>query len=160
MVDVATDGAAEIEPVAAPTREVPPGQARAHHLRELRGGLMGLRDLIGITQPSEIDVGEIVGARGAFHAALAGAAFRHIIGRRQLVGDRLIATLLCRRVLHVLQRRIVGAGRRTDGTGARAHTLAQPERIEQTVELVPVGFARREQMFECRAQQARFRPVT
>ena len=41
---------------------------------------MGLLDLLGIGHLAEIDFGEIVGARGAFHAAFAGAAFRRIVG--------------------------------------------------------------------------------
>ena len=62
MADVAMNGAAEIKPVAAPAREIAPGQPRAHCLGERCCGLMGLRDLIWIAQLSEIDLGKIVGA--------------------------------------------------------------------------------------------------
>ena len=37
---------------------------------------MGLLDLLGVGHLAEIDLGEIFGARGAFHAAFAGAIAR------------------------------------------------------------------------------------
>ena len=49
---------------------------------------------------------------------------------------------------------LLAALRRTDGQRPRPHPLAEPEGIEQAVEPVPLGFPRREQMLERRAQQA------
>ena len=73
MADIAVNGPAQIEPVAAPPRQIAPRQPRAHRPRQPRGGVMRLLDLRGIGQLAEIHLGQIVGARGAFHAAFAGA---------------------------------------------------------------------------------------
>ena len=85
MADILVNGSAQIDAVAAPPRQVAPRQARAHRPRETRGGLMGLRYLFGLRQFTEIDLGEIFRARGAFHAALAGAVTDGAIHRRNLV---------------------------------------------------------------------------
>ena len=73
MADIAVDGAPEIEPVAAPPRQVAPRQPRAHGAGQPRSRLMCLLDLRGIGELAKIDIGQIVGARGAFHAAFAAA---------------------------------------------------------------------------------------
>ena len=66
---------AQIEPVAAPPRQIAAGQPRAHGLCQPRRDGVGLLDLLGVGHLAEIDFRKIVGARGAFHAALAGAVF-------------------------------------------------------------------------------------
>ena len=86
MADIAVDGPSQIEPVAAPPRQIAAGQPRAHDLRQPRRGGVGLFDLVGIGQFAEIDLGQIVGARGAFHAAFAGAILGRLVGGRNLVG--------------------------------------------------------------------------
>ena len=86
MADIAVDGSPQIEPVAAPPRQIAPGQPRAHGLREPRRGGVGLLDLVGIGHLAEIDLGQIVGARGAFHAAFAGAILGRLVGGWNLVG--------------------------------------------------------------------------
>ena len=80
MADIAVDGPAQVEPVAAPPRQVAPGQPRAHGFCQPRRGRMGFLDLLGVGHFAEIDFGEIVGARGAFHAAFAGAILGRIVG--------------------------------------------------------------------------------
>ena len=62
MADIAVDGPPEIEPVAAPPRQVPAGQPRAHGLCQLRRDLVGLPDLLGVGHLAEIDLCKIVGA--------------------------------------------------------------------------------------------------
>ena len=94
MADIAVNGSAQIEPVAAPPRQIAPRQPRAHRPRQPRGGFMRLLDLRGIGQFTEIHLGEIVGARGPFHAAFAGAIGAGIVGGRNLVHRRLAAGAL------------------------------------------------------------------
>lgn len=153
MADVAVDGAAEIEPVAAPPREVPSRQSRAHDLRELRCSLVGLGDLFGIGELAEIDLGEIFRARGAFHPSLAALPLGRIVGRRHLVGHRLAARFSLA-ILQALERRAVRRLPRRHRPRPRAHAPAEPERIEQPVKLLPIRLPRREQMLERRPQQS------
>ena len=156
MADIAVDGAPEIQPVAAPPRQVAPGQPGAHGLCQPRRGVVGLRDLIGVGQFAEIDFRKIVGARGAFHAAFAGAILERVVaGGRNLIGSGFALGRFGFGVPQILQGRAVGRLRRAHGQRARPHPFAQPERIEDAVEAVPVGFARREQMFQRRPQQPR-----
>jgi hypothetical protein len=140
MADVAVDGPSQIEPVALPAREITPGQPRAHRLGKLGCRRMGLFDLVRVGQFAEIGLGKIISARGALHAALAARALRRIVaGRLDLVGRGGLAAPLGF-VLQAFQRRAVGRLRRADGRGARAHAFSEPERIEQAVEFLPVGF--------------------
>ena len=53
-----------------------------------RGGV-GLLDLAWIGQFTKIHLGQIVGARGAFHAALAGAILERFVGGWNQVRYRL-----------------------------------------------------------------------
>ena len=89
MADIAVNGSPQIEPVAAPARQIAPGQPRAHGPRQPRRGVMRLLDLRGIGQFAEIHLGQIVGTRGAFHAAFAGAIGAGIVGGWNLIHRRL-----------------------------------------------------------------------
>ena len=62
MADIAVNGPAQIEPVAAPPRQIAPRQPRAHRACQPRGRFMRLLDLRGIGQFTEIHLGQIVGA--------------------------------------------------------------------------------------------------
>ena len=86
MADIAVDGPAQIEPVAAPPRQIAAGQPRAHGFCQPRRDGVGFLDLVGVGHVAEIDLGKIVGARGAFHAAFAGAILGRIVGGWNLVG--------------------------------------------------------------------------
>jgi hypothetical protein len=103
MTDVAMDRPAQVEPVAAPPRQIAPRQPRPQALGKLCGGCMGLLDLFGVGHLAEIDFGEIVGARGAFPPALATALLRRVVGRRQLVGGGFAADRLGVSVLQAFQ---------------------------------------------------------
>src|SRR5579872_5850695 len=151
MADIAMNGAPQIEPITAPPRPLTPRQPGAHDLCEPLGRLMRLRDLIGISQFPKIDLVPIFRARSALHAAFAAAPFRRIVGRWHLIGNGLASPRIAG-VLKILQRRIVGRPYRARGGRARPYTLAQPEGVEQPVELVPVGFPRREEMLHRRSQ--------
>ena len=61
MADIAVNGPAQIEPVAAPPRQIAPRQPRAHRACQPRGRFMRLLDLRGIGQFAEIHLGQIVG---------------------------------------------------------------------------------------------------
>ena len=97
MADVPVDGAAKVEPVAAPPRQVAAGEARAHDARQPRRRRMRLLDLRRVGELAEIGLGEIFGARGAFHAAFAGAVVRGLVGRGDLV-ERLLRARLAGRL--------------------------------------------------------------
>jgi hypothetical protein len=73
---------------------------------------------------------------------------RRLVGRWNLVGRGFASRAFGLSVLQALQRRAVGRLRRARGHRSRSHALAEPERVEQPVEPVPVGFPRREQMLE------------
>ena len=73
------DRPSQVEPIAAAAREIAPGQPRAHHPRQPRRGVMRLRHLLGIGQLAEVDLGEIFGARGAFHPPFP-AGLRRVVG--------------------------------------------------------------------------------
>ena len=70
------NGAPQVEPVAAPPRQIAPRQPRAHGLGEPRRHRMGLFDLVGVRHLAEIDFGKVVGARRSFLAAFAAARLR------------------------------------------------------------------------------------
>ena len=89
MADIAVNGPSQIEPVAAPPRQIAPRQPRAHRPRQPRGRFMRLLDLRGIGQFAEIHLGQIVGARGPFHAAFAAAIDAAIVGGWNLIHRRL-----------------------------------------------------------------------
>ena len=154
MADIAVNGPAQIEPVAAPPRQIAPRQPRAHRARQPRGRFMRLLDLRGIGQPAEIHLGQIVGTRGPFHAAFAGVIDAAIVGGWNLIHRRLATGALA--VSQSLERRIVRSLRRARCHRSRPHALAEPERVKDAVEFFPVGFARREQVLERRTQQTRF----
>src|SRR5205823_276122 len=86
VADIVMDRPSQIEPVAAPPRQVAAGQPRAHGFGEPRRYGMGLLDLLWVGHVAEIDLGEIVGTRSTFHAAFAGAGLGSIICRWDLVG--------------------------------------------------------------------------
>ena len=71
MADIAVDRPAQVEPVAAPPRQIPPAQPRSHRFCQPRRHVVGLFDLRGVSQFAEIDLGEIFRARRSFHAAFA-----------------------------------------------------------------------------------------
>ena len=147
MADIGVDGTAQVEPVAASPRQIAAGQPRAHGFCQPRRHRVGFLDLLRVRHVAKIDLGEIVGTRRAFHAAFAGAVLGRIVRRRNLVGCGLACRWFRPLVLQGFQRRAVGRLRRADGHGSRFHALAEPERFEDAIEPVPVGFPRREQMF-------------
>jgi len=91
MADIAMDRPPQIEPVAAPPRSIAAGQPCAHHFRQPRRRRMRPLYLCRIGHVTEVELGEIVGTRGALHAAFAGTILRRFVGRRDLVGCRLAA---------------------------------------------------------------------
>ncbi len=146
MTDIAVDRSSQVEPVAAPPRQIAAGQPRAHGFCEPRRDFMSLLDLFGVGHVAEIDLREIVGARGAFHAAFAGAFFRRIVRGWNLVRCGLASAWRRLVVLQAFQRRAIGRLGRAHGHRSRSHPPAEPECVEQPIEFVPIGFPRREQM--------------
>src|SRR5882757_3482144 len=155
MADIAVDCSSQIEPVAAPPNQVAAGEPRAHGLRQPGGGGVRLLDLFGVGEFAEIHLGEIVGPRGAFHAPLPVEVAVGAVGGRNLVRRRVTPGAKFGAVARqVLQRWVVGRLRGANRSRTRTDAPAEPERIENAIEAFPVGFARREQMLERRAQQA------
>jgi hypothetical protein len=113
---------------------------------------VGLLDLRGIGDLSKIHLGEIVGARGAFHASFA-AIVVGAVGRCNLIHCAVARVWLGPKVRQVLQRWIVGCFCRPHRQGSRPRAFAEPERIEQAIESFPIRFPCREQMLERRSQE-------
>ena len=88
MADIAVNGPAQIEPVAAPPRQIAPRQPRPHRPCQPRGRFMRLLDLRGIGQFTEIHLSQIFGTRGPFHAAFADAIDAAIVAGRNLIHRR------------------------------------------------------------------------
>ena len=71
MGDVAMDGAAQVEPAAAPAHLLAANKPRAHGAGKPRRQRVGRRDLVGIDDVAEVRGRQRFGARGAFAAAAA-----------------------------------------------------------------------------------------
>src|SRR5258708_12820214 len=108
MADIAVDRSAQVEAVAAPPRQIAAARPRAHGPCQPRRDGMGLLDLVGVGHVAEIDLGEIVGTRGAIHAAFAGAFFRRILRGWNLVRCGLASAWLGLVALQAFQRRAIG----------------------------------------------------
>ena len=79
VADIAVNGSPQIQPLAAPPRQIAAGEPRPHGLRQSRRGDMRLFDLLGVRHLAEIDLGEIFRARGALHQPLSAASFRRVV---------------------------------------------------------------------------------
>ena len=108
MADIAVDRSSQVEPVAAPPRQIAAGQPRPHGFGQPRCDRMGFPDLFGVRHVAEIDFGEVVGARGAFHAAFTGARLGRIVRGRNLVRSAFAPRSFGSAVLQAFQRRAVG----------------------------------------------------
>ncbi len=108
VADIFVNGTAQVEPVAAPPRQIAAGQPRAHGFGEPRRGGVGSLDLVGIRHVAEIDFRKVVGARGAFHAAFAAAPLGGIVSGCNLIGCGFASGWSKLVVPQVFQRRAVG----------------------------------------------------
>jgi len=80
MADIVADGAAQIEPMAAPPREVATREAGAQRSRQPRGDGVRFLDLAGVGHLPEVDFGQVFGARCAFQTPFAGVIAGHFVG--------------------------------------------------------------------------------
>ena len=144
MADVAVDGAAQIEPVAAPAGEVAAGQPRAHDAGETRGDGVRLGDLGGIGDLAEIRLGEVFGARGAFRAAFAGAvAACLVVVDRAIWSSAAAGALLAASSCRLFSDGVVGAwparrsSRRASGRACPARRRRRGRRISPSRPCAP-----------------------
>ena len=151
--DAAMDGAAQIEPATAPPDAFAAHQTRAHDAGKPRGERVRCRNVVGIDDVAEIGGAQGFDARGAFAATAA-------VGRRRFV---LIAAPLdmigkSERLLRHVRlgeppRRRMARLWRARNDLPLAHVAAQPERVENLVETLPIGMRGAEQRAQRRLER-------
>jgi len=150
QADVGVDGKPEIEPIAAPPRQVAAGVNRVRHgARETRCRGMSFLDCEGSANLRKSTSGNIVGVEEPFHAALAGAILGARRRRRDLirrVSPRFVAAVSCRLFSDGLLQALVEQKSST----ATLRRFAEPRTTsKQPIEFFPRS-ARREKMLELR----------
>ena len=155
MRDAAVDGAAQIEPAAAPAHPLAPHQPRAHDARQPLGQRMRLRDVGGIDDVAQIGAGEVLEARGAFALAAAVAGgIAVLVAPLDVVGQARRAAARA----DIFERARAARGLPSAvpaSVRAWRRPRPQPIGVEDLVEALPVGMGRAEQRAQRRLERRR-----